>query len=357
MKPIMPVMTLVVVIVSTQGYSLQHIPGADPTGVNDSSAALNRAIRNICNATAMHTESSTLLGVDRVPRDAVLDLGGGIFRLNAPIAVDDTVVCTGVLRIMRGTLLADERLADMGGNNSFLVTVISYWNGLGVSLEQMVFASNGTGGGVRVEAAHHVHIVDSNFLNFATVGIWGSRVTGVSGHELAVDRCRLTECTAGMSACADITQKKATAILLEFPDSHVRNTVITCGLMGIVNRAGSNTFITNHIWTSCTGDAPYGANNTIGFADEAGATRISDSYIDNCDLVLSGYRGTTITNNFFNGGARLVLVCAGAALLSTEFVTGRVRSGPRVLSTQLSVTPSARPENCLVMLTYRCVVN
>eukprot|EP00041_Stephanoeca_diplocostata_P015990 m.311066 g.311066 ORF g.311066 m.311066 type:complete len:168 (+) comp20216_c0_seq19:180-683(+) len=162
---------------------------------------------------------------------------------------------------------------------------------------------------------------------------------------------------ASVGCVVHTMEKKATAILLEFPDSHVRNTVITCGLMGIVNRAGSNTFITNHIWTSCTGDAPYGANNTIGFADEAGATRISDSYIDNCDLVLSGYRGTTITNNFFNGGARLVLVCAGAVLRSTESVTGRVRSGPLVLSTQLSVTPSARPENCLVMLTYRCVVN
>ena len=45
-----------------------------------------------------------------------------------------------------------------------------------------------------------------------------------------------------MSSCADITAKKATAILLEFPDSHVRNTVITCGYAGVVNRAGGNSF-------------------------------------------------------------------------------------------------------------------
>ena len=125
-----------------------------------------------------------------------------------------------------GTLLASAALGNLGSNHSFLVTVLDYWGGLGVSLEQLVFASDSHGGGLRVDAAHHVHVSDSNFLNFATVGIWGSKLLGM-GHELAVDRCRLTECTAAMAHCADITKKNATAILMEFPDSHFRNTVIT----------------------------------------------------------------------------------------------------------------------------------
>ena len=79
----------------------------------------------------------------------------------------------------------------------------------------------------------------SNFVNFETYGVWGSKALGM-GHELAMDRCRLTECTAGMSECADASTKKATAILMEFPDSHFRHVVITCGLVGVVNRAGSN---------------------------------------------------------------------------------------------------------------------
>jgi len=35
-----------------------------------------------------------------------------------------------------------------------------------------------------------------------------------------------------MAQCADINLKHATAILIEFPDSHFRNTVITCGRAG-----------------------------------------------------------------------------------------------------------------------------
>eukprot|EP00041_Stephanoeca_diplocostata_P015992 m.311182 g.311182 ORF g.311182 m.311182 type:complete len:52 (+) comp20216_c0_seq29:180-335(+) len=36
---------------------------------------------------------------------------------------------------------------------------------------------------------------------------------------------------ASVGCVVHTMEKKATAILLEFPDSHVRNTVITCGLV------------------------------------------------------------------------------------------------------------------------------
>ena len=219
--------------------------GSDPTGQRDSSAALNAAIRVLCDATADSPG----------PRDAILDLAGGVYLLDSPLAVNSTVRCSGTLRIRSGTLLGSAALGSLGSNHSFLVTVLDYWGGLGVSLEQMVFASDSHGGGLRVDAAHHVHVSDSAFLNFATIGIWGSNLLGM-GHDLAVDRCRLTECTAPMAQCADIAAKKATAILMEFPDSHFRNSVITCGRAGVVNRAGANTYHQLHIWTSCTGDAP-----------------------------------------------------------------------------------------------------
>ena len=149
------------------------IPGADPTGRNDSSGALNTAIRSLCNTTT----AAVLVGGGAMPlpvaRDAVLDLEGGVYRLDAPLAVDSSVRCTGMLRVRGGTLLAGEALGTHGANHSFLLTVLSYWGGTGVALEQLVFASNGTGGGLRVDAAHHVHVADSVFLNFATTGIWG----------------------------------------------------------------------------------------------------------------------------------------------------------------------------------------
>ena len=291
------------------------IPGADPSGAADSSVALNKAIRRLCNATGSAGVSPLGTVGGAIARDASLDLEGGIYRLAAPIAVNASVVCTGMLRIHGGTLLADPSLADhrvpsesnpAGTNHSFLVTVLDYWNGLGVTMENIVFASNGTGGGLRVDAAHCVHVVDSQFLAFATIGIWGSKLLGM-GHDLAVDRVRLTECVHEMAACADITKKQATAIVIEFPDSHFRNSVIACGKRGIVNRAGANDFKSLHIWTSCTGDESPSSNTTVGFADEVGSSRVSDCYFDNSLVVLSGYRGTTFVNNYFNGGARLVV--------------------------------------------------
>ena len=50
------------------------------------------------------------------------------------------------------------------------------------------------------------------------------------------------------------------------------------------------------------------SNRTVAFAEESGGgTRISDLYIDNGVLRISGYRGTTVTNCFFNGGSALEL--------------------------------------------------
>ena len=254
-------------------------PPGDPTGQRDSAAALNAELRRLCNDGA-----PVLSGLEGIPRDVTLDLRGGVFRLDSPLVVNSSLQCTGVLHIMGGTLFAGPGLAAHGANHSFLVEVLSYWHGLGVSLTNINFASNGTGGGLRVDAAHHVHVQDSNFLNFATQGIWGSKLLG-EGHDLLVNHCRLTECTLPMAQCADITKKRATAILIEFPDSHFTNSVITCGLKGVVNRGGANTFRGLHIWTSCTGKAGESnggssVNTTVAFSEESGATRISDCYFE-----------------------------------------------------------------------------
>ena len=289
-----PTAPLLLAALLSLSSTLAAIPNADPTGKLDSAPALNAFLRARCSCDAA------------VCADAVVDLDGGMYRMAAPLAIDSTVVCAGKIRIRGGTLLADAALAQHG-NSSFLVTILDHWKSGGVSIDAVTFASNGTGGGLRVDSAGHTHVTDCTFLNFATVGIWGSKLLPGSGHDLSVDRCTLTECTKSMQDCADIRHKKATAILIEFPDSHFRNSVITCGLRGIISRAGANDFRGLHIWTSCTGVSARGANTTVAFADEAGGSRITDCYFDNADLVISGYRGSTISNSYFNSGANLVL--------------------------------------------------
>jgi hypothetical protein len=254
-------------------------PPGDPTGQRDSSAALNAELRRLCNEPPPPALSLVSAGLGGIPRDVTLDLQGGVFRLDSPIVVNSSLKCTGVLHIRGGTLYAGQALAAHGTNHSFLVEVLEYWNGLGVSLTDLNFASNGIGGGLRVDTAHHVHVQSSTFLNFATQGIWGSKLLG-EGHDLLVNHCRLTECTLPMAQCAEISTKRATAILIEFPDSHFTNSVITCGLKGVVNRGGANNFRGLHIWTSCTGkageaDGGSSANTTVAFSEESGAKHAS----------------------------------------------------------------------------------
>ena len=268
--------------------------GADPTGVNDSSLALNREIRRLC-AVAL-------------PRQNVeLSLENGIFRLDESLTINSSVVgCSGKLRISDGTLVAGPNLSGRGTNSSYLLMALGYWAS-GLELSRLVLACNHSVGGLRVDSAGHVHLFDSKIVNFATNGVWGSHLLPGAGHDLVIARCLFTECTKQMEHCADIRGKRGTGLLLEFADSHVRNSVFTCSKAGVVNRGGSNTFTDLHIWTSCTGLAPYSSNTTVGFSEEGGVTRISNMQLDNSRLVLSHYRGTSILGSLFQGTGRLEL--------------------------------------------------
>eukprot|EP00756_Hemistasia_phaeocysticola_P046565 Hpha_TRINITY_DN20353_c0_g1::TRINITY_DN20353_c0_g1_i1::g.138225::m.138225 len=78
------------------------IPGADPTGVNDSSAALNAYVAALCEGVSSSP----------VPRDISVDLGGGVYRMDAPLALSRDLTCTGMIRVHDGTLLAGAGLAS-----------------------------------------------------------------------------------------------------------------------------------------------------------------------------------------------------------------------------------------------------
>jgi len=62
------------------------IPGTDPTGVVDSSTALNVQLRKLCDANA----NSIALPV------TILDLESGIYRLDSPLSFNASVTCTGM---------------------------------------------------------------------------------------------------------------------------------------------------------------------------------------------------------------------------------------------------------------------
>jgi hypothetical protein len=92
--------------------------------VKDDAPALNQKLRGLCNDEVRYV-------------DTELDLGGKLWRMGSPLLIDHTLNCSGMIRIRHGTLLALPGLASMPTNHSFLVTVLGYWNGLGVSFEEV----------------------------------------------------------------------------------------------------------------------------------------------------------------------------------------------------------------------------
>lgn len=96
------------------------IPGSDPTGQVDSSAALNTHLRSRCNAT--NPDGRGPKGAV-APAPVVIDLAGGIYRLDSPLRFDAaTVKCVGPVTVRDGTLLAGQRLQP----EEFLVEAVDY---------------------------------------------------------------------------------------------------------------------------------------------------------------------------------------------------------------------------------------
>jgi hypothetical protein len=93
--------------------------------------------RHVCNGTVEGAGDGGLQGagdggLPPVPRDVVVDLTGQVLYLDAPITIDHTVNCSGVLRIKGGTFAALPALAAAPTNHSFLVEIVGVWTGLGV---------------------------------------------------------------------------------------------------------------------------------------------------------------------------------------------------------------------------------
>ena len=279
--------------------AIRGIPGADPTGQRDSSAALNAALRELCrdeNPHAIHPR------MERAPVERVLDLSSGVFRLDTPLAFDSTVTCTGPVRVRGGTLLAGPALP----HDRFLVEAVGYIGqrlvGMTLSFQHVVFANNFTGGGLLVNRSSFTTVSDCNFLNFATYGIW------TSGGDFRLDRSVLMECTDGMTNCAG--PLKATAMYISGADSHFNRNVVACTHVGFVNANGDNFYHQNHIWTNChppQTDNGSGDHNLDGFLITGGTPQIDGGAMDNCHMRITSYRGVVVSNMHFNAVSRLIL--------------------------------------------------
>ena len=141
--------------------------GADPTGKADSSMAFAKALRHASSNPAMVT----------------LSLEGGSYRIGSPIVVEGSP-CSFVT-VQDGTLLA----SPVFPQGRYMLEVFQC---TGLAFDRLVFESNHTGGGLRLDGALQTTVTRSFFHSFASHGIYGSdnyRNNSWPGHELIVESC------------------------------------------------------------------------------------------------------------------------------------------------------------------------
>lgn len=279
--------------------------GADPSGKNDSSAAIQKAIQAAKDVFVSSTAGSGSLTVD---------LQGGSYRIDTTL---DLSWAAGFV-FSGGSLIAGPSFP----NSSYIVYCRSCTK---LMFRDLIVDNQHRGGGFMFSSPLQVQIDNAFFSHFATHGVYCNE-TG--GHELLLANSFFEEFHWGEPGYNTSSAKTATAIELVQPDSSILNVIIRCAKKGIVSSSTSNLIESTHIYTTCNhADLP--AENTICF-DVKGA-RVIDSYVDNCifrvteldyGLVLSGTQffgvaqlalapqkqnaplsGMRIVNNIFNSDA------------------------------------------------------
>lgn len=218
--------------------------GADPSGVNDSTAALQACVTHAWNSSRGNDHDQLDLG------NLVIDLAGGVYLLNAPVvfpsqSARNFLVRDGTLRAS-ATFPSDGFLLVLNGTASQHVENVGFSN--------LVFdGGNGQrGGGLYSQENIHVRVDGCWFLRFGSVGL-----SVLNGHETYVDNTWVSQATFQGPSCYE----NGTGISLKQADASISNVVIFCTKLGI-RLDGGNVIIENtHIYN--TGHYHYKQNSTL----------------------------------------------------------------------------------------------
>jgi hypothetical protein len=296
-----------------------EVAGADPTGHNCSSAAIERVIAEAwVSAGNRYTLQSNPDLADLGGR--AIDFCGGHYLLSQPVRFP--AVGGGNVVLTNGALHASSSFPRTGFllEVDQLTTNATTYRYRYLSFVHMEFDSaNASAGGVKLEQAEGTRFLLCRFIGFQQVGLWS---TGYRGNELYVDMCWFQE-LHDISRCHEDGLKTGTAIQLDNPDHSVANSVIMCTRTGIVAsgrqsavlRAGGSASVARnvHIYTIGTTEYPFGCAH---LATGTKHFRFLGCYFDGCPVFVDDPDLLTITDSLF-----LLLEGSGSANLSTIVLT------------------------------------
>ncbi|KAH6756861.1 Pectin lyase-like superfamily protein [Perilla frutescens var. hirtella] len=278
--------------------------GADPTGAQDSSAAILAALND---AIKLKNGLNLLPGISDLG-GAVIDLQGGSFVISSPIRfppdIGNIVVQGGSLRASN-TFPGDRHLIELwapDSQNAALHRNFSDMKDLNngmkyedVTLKDLLLDSTYRGGGLLVVDSARIRVSNCFFLHFTTQGIMVQR-----GHETFISACFLGQHPT-VGGDSDEKGYSATAIDIASTDNAVTDVVIFSAAIGISLRGRANIVTGVHCYNKATF---FGG---VGILVKSAQNRIVDSYLDFNSIVVEDPDQVVIANGFFLGDGNIVL--------------------------------------------------
>ncbi|CAN1343827.1 Polygalacturonase QRT3 [Linum perenne] len=308
--------------------------GADPTGHNDSSDA----IQNALNDAFQQLEDNKVFLMEKIKDlgGAVIDLQGGRYLISKPITFPPSG--GGNLLIKEGSLRAglgfprDRYLVELITPKQSEVLIdktdsVGKFQGSGcyyedITFRDIMFDSGFSGGGLVVVDAARTRIINSYFLNFTSQAIL---VQG--GHETFIEKCFIGQQPTVRSHKDEERNFTGTGIDLASNDNVITDTVIFAAEIGMLVRGQANMITGVHIYNK---NLKFGRIGIL--IKKYGAyNRIVNCFIDSKKVVLEDPYFLTITNNFFVGHANILLRSIEGATTGLT-MTNNIFRGPSSLA-------------------------
>ncbi|CAN1169353.1 Polygalacturonase QRT3 [Linum perenne] len=259
--------------------------GADPTGHNDSTDA----IQQVLNDAFLHLNDQ-----NRTLLPGIKDLGGPVIDLQE-----------GGLRASED-FPADRYLIELISPKSEILinktASIEAFQGVGIYYEDITFRdilfdSGHRGGGLLVVDAARTRIVNSYFMNFTSQGML---IQG--GHETFIISCFIGQ---KPSVGNDKTEKNftGTGIDMASNDNIITDTVIFSSEIGLLLRGQANMVTGLHVYNKGTELGGSG----IYVKEAAAFTRLDNCYFDYNSVIIEDAYFTHVTNSLFLGDGNVVL--------------------------------------------------
>ncbi|KAL1537551.1 Polygalacturonase qrt3 [Salvia divinorum] len=296
---------------SPSGPFVYHVTayGADPTGRNDSTDAVLRAIGDALGGPGRGVlfEGIVNLGGARV------DLDGGNYLISRPLLFP--VSGRGNLAIHGGTLTASNDFPNDGYLIDLSSSSNSTYNYEFITFRDLLLDSSYRGGGIRVTNSLRTTIDNCYITRFNTTGILAQ-----GGHETYIRTSYLGQ---HVTAGGDSGERSfsGTAISLAGNDNTVSNVVIFSAQTGILVTGQANLISGVHCYNKAAGFGGVGIHLRLPGLTQ---TRIVDSYMDYTGIVAEDPVQLTVANTFFLGDAFILFrsvkgVMSGVTVVDNMF--------------------------------------